>query len=170
MDKVEEFNEDDVVECGMYYVESRNYMPLRGNGWYMHNTIKYCLSNFLIEVEDIKYKILPSMKLQHDFFKSFITNVVEKFGPQFNKLGPNAFIGCMNKTKSERTTMTMTTSNTQALYEFYNNNEAFPKYDNELKLWTMTNKKQLNTMSHACQFINLSLNKKSSNYINYQNK
>ena len=37
----------------------------------------------------------------------------------------------------------MTTSNTQALYEFYNNNEAFPKYDNELKLWTMTNKKTI---------------------------
>ena len=35
-DKVDEFK-GTIIRPGLYYVESDNYMPLRGNGWYYHN-------------------------------------------------------------------------------------------------------------------------------------
>jgi hypothetical protein len=40
-DKVEQFK-GTKIKPGLYYVESDNYMPMRGNGWYYHNMIWYC--------------------------------------------------------------------------------------------------------------------------------
>ena len=28
---------------GLYYIESDNYIPLRGNGWYYYPMVDYCL-------------------------------------------------------------------------------------------------------------------------------
>ncbi len=36
--KIDGFKES-TIQPGLYYVESDNYMPLRGNGWYYHNMI-----------------------------------------------------------------------------------------------------------------------------------
>ena len=41
----------------LYYVESDYYMPLRGNGWYYHNMICYCIENHIIKVVNTKYVI-----------------------------------------------------------------------------------------------------------------
>ena len=41
-DKVKKYKERDNILKGLYYVESNNYIPLRGNGFYYHNTIQYC--------------------------------------------------------------------------------------------------------------------------------
>ena len=43
-DKVDEFK-GATIRPGLYYVESDNCMPLRGNGWYYHNMICYCIGN-----------------------------------------------------------------------------------------------------------------------------
>ena len=37
-DKVEEYKQS-VILPGLYYVETENMLPLRGNGWYYHNMI-----------------------------------------------------------------------------------------------------------------------------------
>jgi len=37
-DEVKPF--DGVIETGMYYVETINYFPLKGNGWYFDDTIE----------------------------------------------------------------------------------------------------------------------------------
>ena len=31
--------------AGLYYVESDNYFPVRGNGWFSEPMINYCLTN-----------------------------------------------------------------------------------------------------------------------------
>ena len=42
------------IRPGLYYVETENYMPLRGNGWYYHNMICYCLDMDIIKLDNIK--------------------------------------------------------------------------------------------------------------------
>ena len=41
MDKIQEYDNEE-IECGMSKIENKNHMPLRGNGWYMHNTVIEC--------------------------------------------------------------------------------------------------------------------------------
>ena len=142
MDKPEAFLENDDIVVGMYYVETKSYMPMRGNGWYMMNTINYCLAEGRITKQDIKYKFLPSLTAPKDHFKEFINSVVEKFGDKFNKLGPNSFIGCFNKKETQKHKLSLTTSKEDAQDNFYSNGGNHVFYDEDLKLWatyTMVN-------------------------------
>ena len=41
--------------AGLYYVESDNYFPMRGNGWPYEPMVNYCLTNDLITAINIKY-------------------------------------------------------------------------------------------------------------------
>ena len=57
-DKVKKYKVRDNLLNGLYYVESNNYIPLRCNGWYYHNMVKYCLDNKIIKHDDIKYEVI----------------------------------------------------------------------------------------------------------------
>ena len=76
---------------GLYYIESANYFPLRGNGWYLFPTVDYCLKNNIIQKSDIKYVVLSSLSIQPDHYNEFVdylySNVEEA------KLSVNAMIG-----------------------------------------------------------------------------
>jgi hypothetical protein len=65
-DKLEVFEVTTIVP-GLYYVESDNYLPLRGNGFYYHNMICYCLENNIITLYDIKFVIKSSLTLKKDY-------------------------------------------------------------------------------------------------------
>jgi hypothetical protein len=52
------------IEPGLYYVESDNYLPLRGNGFYYHNMIFYCLENTIITLDSIEFVIKSSLTLK----------------------------------------------------------------------------------------------------------
>ena len=41
MDSVKKY--DGEYGAGLYYIESENYIPLRGNGWYYYPMVDYCL-------------------------------------------------------------------------------------------------------------------------------
>lgn len=141
MDQVEKFTPyQDKIDCGMYYVETNNYFPLRGNGWYMYNMVQFCLDNVIIDEEKIIYKLIPSLTLPADYFKEFFEEVVATFGPKLNKLGPNAFIGCLNKRGYDITKLSMTTSKDEAVYEFYHNKGTHPEFDKETNLWMIYNR------------------------------
>ena len=47
-------------------------MPLRGNGWYYHNMVSYCLKNNIIQLDNIKYVIKSSLSLKKDYYNKFI--------------------------------------------------------------------------------------------------
>ena len=70
-DKVDEFKGAN-IQPGLYYIESNNYMPLRGNGWYYHNMICYCLENNIIKLDDIKFVIKSSLSLPKHYYNKFI--------------------------------------------------------------------------------------------------
>ena len=38
----------------LYYVETKQYFPMRGHGWYSHAMVKYCIDKLLINVSYIK--------------------------------------------------------------------------------------------------------------------
>lgn len=135
MDQVTAFTSSDRIVSGLYYVECENMFPMRGNGWYMSNTINYCIENKLISTTDIKYKVVPSLTVEPDYFKKFLDSVVQNFGDKFGKLGPNAFVGCFNKRGCNQMKMNMTSSEEQALYDFYHNNSMFVRHDKLTNLW-----------------------------------
>jgi hypothetical protein len=43
MDDVEVFDINSEIIKGLFYIETDNYFPLRGNGWYYHPLTSYCL-------------------------------------------------------------------------------------------------------------------------------
>ena len=78
-------------QTGLYYVETLQYFPFRGNGWYNYPLIKYGLDNDLINESEIKYVIVSSLEVPADYYNNFIdylySNVEE------SKLSVNAMIG-----------------------------------------------------------------------------
>ena len=72
MDDSKEFNINMEIREGLYYIESDNFFPLRGNGWYYHSLVGHCLDNSIITRNDIKYVIYASSTLKHDHYNGFI--------------------------------------------------------------------------------------------------
>ena len=61
MDEPEKFN-NDISLPGLYYVETDQYFPLRGNGWYSQAMVYYCIKKKLTTLENIKYVFLLKFK------------------------------------------------------------------------------------------------------------
>jgi 5-methylcytosine-specific restriction enzyme A len=71
MDEPEEYKKTKIIE-GLYYIETDSYFPLRGNGWYYHSLVQYCLDNNIITKNNIKYVIYSSSTVKHDYYNGFI--------------------------------------------------------------------------------------------------
>ena len=113
------------TKAGKYYVETNNYMPLRGNGFYYYPTIKHCLEENIIEESDIKYCLLSSMVTPHDHYNDFIDYCVDNV--ENHKLAINSMIGNFaSSNKSEYSQSLMITEDlSEAFYHFYNSNNCF---------------------------------------------
>jgi DNA replication protein DnaC len=90
-----------VVKCGMYFVETLNIFPFRGDGWYLEPLIVYGLENNLININDIKMEFTPSKTLKPTYFQENINTLLNAFEcvPSLQKMSVNAYIGCMGKLK-----------------------------------------------------------------------
>ncbi len=92
-DYVEPF--DGVISTGFYLIHCKNYLPLRGNGWYSDSVVCDALDLKMIT----RYQIRASKKLNTDSFKEFVLSVVEKFNGY--KKAINGFIGILAKTTQQ---------------------------------------------------------------------
>ena len=72
MDKVEPYDENKPLRTGCYYVETDQYFPMRGVGWYSLPMIEYCLENKLIKHKDIKYSIKSILSIPSTYYNEFI--------------------------------------------------------------------------------------------------
>jgi hypothetical protein len=90
-DKVEEYKKNS-IKAGLYFVETENTLLLRGNGWYYHNMIDYCLQNKIITKDNIKFMIKSSLTIPHDYYNKFIKYCDEHI-TEYNKLAINGMIG-----------------------------------------------------------------------------
>lgn len=136
MDQIEEFTENDKqIVAGIYYVVTKCYFPIRGNGWYSHNMIKHLLDTKRISLSNIKYKLVSTLKLEGDFFKDFFNYIITNFTEQYQKLGPNAFVGIFNKRATTRSKLHMTSSYKQAVAQFLECEDKFVTHDTKTGLY-----------------------------------
>ena len=82
LDKVEPYVETDEIQPGIYFVETKNYFPLRGNRFYHHTMIKYALEQNIISHTDIKFQIISSLTLKSDYFNKFIEHISNKLSDE----------------------------------------------------------------------------------------
>jgi hypothetical protein len=59
----------DVSKPGLYYVETKAYFPLRGNGWYSQPVVEYCLSKGIIQENEIKHVVYAGLVIKKQYFK-----------------------------------------------------------------------------------------------------
>ena len=134
MDDVTKFK--GVVKCGFFFVVTDNYFPMRGNGWYSEPMIQYCLEQKFICMNDIKYQLIPSLKLDNDYFQDFIDDVYSKFG-SLNKLAINALIGCFYRKEYKSISTTYTREFQEACYLFTQYAGSFVKYDDDIEAYSV---------------------------------
>ena len=106
MDSVQNYHGQS--QPGYYYIECTNYLPLRGNGWYSYPLVDFCLKKNIIDVSNIKYCIISSFTLPHDYFNEFIDDCrsnLKKYN--LDKLAINSMIGNFN-VNLEKNTKTRT--------------------------------------------------------------
>ena len=99
-DQPTEFKDPFIVP-GLYYVESDNYIPLRGNGWYYHNMIIYCLENEIIKLDNIKYVVKSSLSLPKSYYNGFIDYCYNNI-TNYEKLAVNSMIGNFKPNMNKR--------------------------------------------------------------------
>ena len=122
-DDAEIFLEDDEITTGFYYVETNNYFPLRGNGIYADELVKYCLDEGIITKQMIKYKFIPSETLDRLHFQNFVNDIFQKFG-NHAKFAINGFIGLLRKNYKSQNRHYFTTDKQVAENEFLVNDDA----------------------------------------------
>ena len=116
LDDVKNFNKlCDKIVTGFYYVKSDNLFPLKGNGWYDHVLVDYCIKKKIITMDQIVYKLIPSLTLPATFFNKFIDYVDATFPPKYAKHMINAgLVGMMGVKSSTRHKVLLTKSLEQA--------------------------------------------------------
>jgi len=82
---------DGKIEAGYYYVETENFFPFHGNGFYDADLIQFAINEKIIKLNQIKYQYKPSTVLPITYFKKFIEEVYKTF--ENPKAAINAFIG-----------------------------------------------------------------------------
>ena len=104
------------IKCGFYFVESSNYFPLRGNGWYNYTLVQYCIENN-IEMK-ITHQFIPSFTIKNDYFKKFAEFLVDLTeGSGLGKLIVNSLVGCWGIQSTDMEKITHTTDKYEASSE-----------------------------------------------------
>jgi 5-methylcytosine-specific restriction enzyme A len=143
-DKVRKYKPRNSIKKGLYYVSSDNYMPLRGNGWYYHNMIKYCLDNGIITHDNIRYEIISSLSIPFDYYNEFIDHcyknidnydiICEKLNmmvdemKDYKKLAINGMIGGFKPNLNKRanwSSLCITNNSSEAFTNYVKNDGAF---------------------------------------------
>ena len=86
---------DQTIKTGFYYIETDNFNPCHGNGWYADIFVCEALHLKIITHDDIKYQIKSSRMLSPRFFEDFVNAVVKNFNKY--KQANNGFIGILAK-------------------------------------------------------------------------
>ena len=147
MDYPSEYDGSD-IKCGNYYVETENYFPFRGNGWYNYTILKYAQS---IDIEmKITHQFIPSFTIKHDHFQNFskfmvdITSSIE--GCNLPKLIVNSLVGCWGIQRSEFESIRMTLDKYEASRELSRDGVfvSSSQLDDVTTLYSVIEKKVIN--------------------------
>jgi len=132
------------IKCGYYFVESENYFPLRGNGWYNYTLINYCIEqNIKIK---ITHQFTSSYTLKHDHFKNFSEYLIDACGSDnsFAKKIINSMVGCWNINKSKYEQISFTLDKYEASRELCRDNVMVTSTDLEdMTLYSVIENKEI---------------------------
>ena len=81
------------ISDAYYFIETRNTMPCKGNGWYSRIIAEYLIENQIDHT--ITYEIKASRTLVKDFFQKFVDKVMQD-APDSFKYITNTFCGALN--------------------------------------------------------------------------
>ena len=127
MDKVKKYKEKKLVD-GIYYVETQQYFPMRGNEWYSRPMIKKCLEDELITHTNIKYYVKSSLHVSSSYYNEFIDLCYDTLPEEFKKLAVNVMIGKLkpNLNKQQQwKSVCMTSNSCEAYNQFLLNHGCF---------------------------------------------
>lgn len=83
------------IKCGLYFVETDNYFPFRGSGWYIYAMVIEALESNIIQFHNITHQFLSSFQLPADYFKAFAEYLIETTSEmKLDKLIVNSMVGC----------------------------------------------------------------------------
>jgi len=117
---------DGVLTPGFFYVETSNFFPFRGNGFYDADLVDYGLSQNIISNDDIKLQYKSSQCLEPKHFEKFVLSVFEKF--QNPKLAINAMFGLFGHDYSNNNTHYFTSECKYAMMSLAQNPDFNVKY------------------------------------------
>jgi len=125
------------LDTGFYFIETRNHMPFKGNGWYSFPLVQFALQKSIITNSNIKYVLRPSSVLKYNHFNKFFDFVLSTLQPHQNdqkmaiitKRAFNCFIGALGSKVSKSGTITFTTDIEEASYNAIKYNDMVYKID-----------------------------------------
>ena len=123
-DEVKPFSGE--LATGFFFVETINFFPFRGNGWYDADLVSYGLYRGIITKDSIKYQYLSSHQLNPDHFTKFIEAVYNTF--ENPKSAINKLIGCFGHDYKNKNVHHFTTDGRNVFMELNQNKDAKVKY------------------------------------------
>jgi hypothetical protein len=119
-DEVKKF--DGNLETGYYFVETDNFFPFKGNGWYDADLVNYGCSQDIIQLDNIIHQYKSSKELQPQYFEKFINFVYDNF--QNPKGAMNKFNGLFGHDYKNKNIHHFTTDARNVFMELVQNKEA----------------------------------------------
>jgi len=123
-DEVKAF--DGNIEAGFYYINTDNFFPFKGAGWYDADLVNYAYDCKIIKKKNILLQYKPSTVLNVDNFKTFIKDVYELFDNP--KYAINTLIGIFGANYKSKNVHHFTQDNRLVLSELMQNKDAKVKY------------------------------------------
>jgi hypothetical protein len=115
-DEVKPYDNQGYNRIGFYFIETDNYFPLTGNGFYHYGSlIEAAKRDIQFEV---KFQLLSSSSLPANHFVNFCDDILSKCNN--SKFMINGFIGCLGRTETTRYNCNFTSDIKQASEYFYN--------------------------------------------------
>ena len=126
MDKLEVYQNH--TGAGVYFVKTKNYFPMRGDGWYYFNMIDYALKNNIIQPEDIQYVIKSSLSIPANYYNKWIEHAEKVLDKPDFKLAINSMIGSFNFNHQKHdnwSSVCITKTSPEAMQQFIKNTAHF---------------------------------------------
>ena len=123
-DEVAQF--DGKLAPGFFYVETSNFFPFRGNGFYDADLVDYGIEGGIITKDNITLQYKSRQHLEPKHLEIFVLSVFEKFKDP--KLAINAMIGLFGHDFSNYNTHYLTTECKYAMMALAQNPEFTVKY------------------------------------------
>jgi hypothetical protein len=123
-DEVKSFDGD--IKAGYYYIDTDNFFPFKGAGWYDADLVYYAIECKLIEKKNILLQYKSSTILDIDNFKNFIKEVYNLFDNP--KYSINTLIGIFGHNYKSKNIHNFTQDSRLVLNELSQNDDAKVKY------------------------------------------